>query len=158
MNQEQEIKKWYGGFFFVAIFAFIFVFMLNTSLVLGLTADDFIIKDKFDASFLLQTNHGCSFPPANFKEFICATIDTILSPLIPILFTLALIAFFWGVGKYVIQGASDEKAREQGKQIMIWGIVGLFVMVSVWGLVILVQDTFNLNDTPFNASQIKLGL
>jgi hypothetical protein len=97
----------------------------------------------------------CSFPPDTFKDFICATIGTILSPLIPILVTLALIAFFWGVGKYAISGANNEKSREQGKQIMLWGIIGLFVMVSVWGIVNIVEDTFDLDNAPFNAKQIK---
>ncbi|MBI2046367.1 MAG: hypothetical protein HYT28_03040 [Parcubacteria group bacterium] len=89
----------------------------------------------------------CSFPPATFKAFICATIETILSPLIPILFGLALVVFLWGVARYVIRGANDEKERTQGKQIMLWGIIGLFVMVSVWGLVKIVGGAFGLENT-----------
>ena len=99
---------------------------------------------------------SCAVPPNNFREFVCVITNNILSPLIPILITLAVIAFFWGVAKYVIQGAHDEKSREQGKQIMLWGIVGLFVMVSVWGLVTIVKNTFNLGDASFNARKIKI--
>ncbi|MBI5005357.1 MAG: hypothetical protein HZC03_02025 [Candidatus Lloydbacteria bacterium] len=100
---------------------------------------------------------SCTVPPRDFSALICIITNNILSPLIPILTTLALIAFFWGVAKYVIQGAHDEKSREQGKQIMLWGIIGLFVMVSVWGLVTVVKDTFNLGNAPFRANQVRIS-
>lgn len=99
---------------------------------------------------------SCNVPPRDFSELMCVVTNNILSPIIPILVTLALIAFFWGVAKYVIQGAHDEKSLEQGKQIMLWGIIGLFVMVSVWGLVAIVQNTFNLGSAPFNASDVQI--
>lgn len=59
-------------------------------------------------------------------------LDTIL---IPLAFTLCLFYFFWGVAKYIRVGAGSEKAAEQAKNVMVWGIVGLFVATSVWGLV-----------------------
>lgn len=98
----------------------------------------------------------CTVPPKNFSELMCVITYSILSPLIPILVTLALIAFFWGVARYAIKGADDEKAREQGKQIMIWGIIGLFVIVSVWGLVAVVQNTFNLGNASFKSGNVRI--
>ena len=58
---------------------------------------------------------------------------------IPIVFTLALLFFFWGVAKY-IRSAGEEK--EEGKKIMIWGVVGIAVMASIWGLVAWLQVEF----------------
>ena len=56
----------------------------------------------------------------------------------------SVVMFIWGVVQYVIN--SDEEAKkEKGKQFMIWGIIGLTVMVSVWGLVRIVGTTFNIN-------------
>jgi len=65
-------------------------------------------------------------------------IDTIFGAIVPILLTLALIYFMWGLVKYIMS-AGDEKARGDGKYMMIWGIIALFVMVSVWGLVASLQ-------------------
>lgn len=63
--------------------------------------------------------------------------DIVTKVLIPLVFTLALLFFFWGVAKYIwTQGDS----KEDGKKIMIWGIVALFVMSSVWGLVAFLQS------------------
>lgn len=56
--------------------------------------------------------------------------------LIPIVFSLALLLFFWGVVKYIW---SEGQGKAQGKQIMVWGVVALFVMTSIWGIVRFLQ-------------------
>jgi hypothetical protein len=61
---------------------------------------------------------------------------------VPVLFALALVVFLWGVTQFIMNSA-DENKRAQGKQFMVWGIIGLFVMFSVWGLVLLLQATIN---------------
>ncbi|MFA6270212.1 MAG: hypothetical protein WC657_03330 [Candidatus Paceibacterota bacterium] len=63
--------------------------------------------------------------------------------LIPLVFTLALFFFFWGVAKYIW---SEGTAKAEGRQIMIWGVVALFVMASVWGLVRFIQEEFNITN------------
>lgn len=65
------------------------------------------------------------------------------SYVVPIIFALAFVVFLWGVFQYV-KSAGDEAARETGKNHMIWGIVGLFVMGAVWGLVRVVSQTVGI--------------
>ncbi len=63
---------------------------------------------------------------------LLAAIYSLVSLFIPIVFTLALLYFFWGVALFIrTAGESDVK---EGKAKMIWGIVGLFVMTSIWGI------------------------
>lgn len=50
---------------------------------------------------------------------------------IPIVFALALLFFFWGVANYILKSGQE---KDEGKKIMVWGVVALFVMSSVWGL------------------------
>ena len=63
---------------------------------------------------------------------------------LPIVVALALLAFFWGLAKFIF-ASGDEDKRDDGKRIMIWGIVALFVMVSVWGLVNFVGDALGID-------------
>jgi hypothetical protein len=56
-----------------------------------------------------------------------------ITALVPILMTLALVVFIWGLIKYITSAGDPDKAKE-GKSIMIWGVIALFVMASVWGL------------------------
>lgn len=53
---------------------------------------------------------------------------------------IAVVWFIWNVFQYVIVG--DEAKKADSKQGMVWGIVAIFVMVSVWGLVAILQQTF----------------
>lgn len=68
---------------------------------------------------------------------------------IAIVVAIALLSFFWGLARYVFRIGGDEKAVENGKRIMKWGLIALFVMVSVWGIVVFFQRAFNL---PIEAS------
>ena len=67
----------------------------------------------------------------------------------PIVVALALLAFFWGLAVFIFN-TSDEKKRKGGLQIMIWGIIALFVMVSVWGIINVLQNTFSVGDRAVN--------
>ncbi len=66
--------------------------------------------------------------------------------LVPLVFAVALLVFVYGVVKYVI-AAHDSNDREEGRMFMIYGIVALFVMVSVWGLVAVLANTFNVGSS-----------
>ena len=61
-------------------------------------------------------------------------MDFLEGRIVPILMSLAMLVFIWGVLKF-IRNAGDEGERETGKQVMLWGLIGLFVMASVWSLV-----------------------
>lgn len=76
--------------------------------------------------------------------FIIVLINNVAVPLI---FALAFLVFLWGVFKYLIQGAGDQEKRKEGAQLVLWAIIGFFVMISVWGLVRILTGTFNLDST-----------
>ena len=77
-----------------------------------------------------------SQPNLNYFTLLGNQIIAVLRLLIPIVFSLAVIYFFWGLAKFIL-AAGDEEARAAGKQIMLWGVVAIFVMASVYGLVTL---------------------
>jgi fumarate reductase subunit D len=78
--------------------------------------------------------------PSIFKYIL----NLINSYIIPIIIGLAVVAFLWGMFK-LINAGDDEGKRKEAKDIIIYGIVGLFVMVSVWGLVNILVGTFGFN-------------
>lgn len=75
-------------------------------------------------------------------ETLLRSIGRLVGIALPIVVALALLAFFWGLVKFIF---SDKK--EEGKSIMIWGIVALFVMVAVWGLVRFVGSALGITPT-----------
>jgi len=76
-------------------------------------------------------------------EGLIAKIGRIIEVATPIVFALALLAFFWGLAVYIFNSGNDEK-KAQGKNIMIWGIIALFVMVSVFGIIRILRETLGI--------------
>ena len=73
--------------------------------------------------------------------------SSLISQLIILVASLALLAFFWGLTKYIWSLSGDKKNYEEGINIMKWGILALFIMVSIWGLVGFLQRGFGLDKT-----------
>ncbi len=63
---------------------------------------------------------------------------------IGVLVAVGLLVFFWGLVKFIFRVDGDEKVIESGKKLMVWGIIALFVMVSVWGIIRFMQMAFDL--------------
>jgi len=84
-------------------------------------------------------------PQTTFAGLINETIiKGILGPLVPLLISLAVVIFLYGVIVLIFSEGGEKK--EEGKQYMLWGIIGIFVMVSVWGLVNLLKGQFGLDN------------
>lgn len=73
---------------------------------------------------------------------ILCTVGDILALVVPVIVILGIVYFVWGVISYVV--GSDEEAKKKGRDRMIYGIIGLAVIVAVWGLVNILINTFNL--------------
>ena|SRR3989344_2219398 len=70
------------------------------------------------------------------------TLGQVISALIPIVFAVALLLFFWGLVKYIWGGAED---KDKAKNLMIWAVIALFVMSSVWGIVRLLRESVGID-------------
>lgn len=66
----------------------------------------------------------------------------------PVVVALALLGFFWGLATYLLNLGSggEDKDKKKGREIMVYGIITLFVMVSVWGIVNMIQATFQVGN------------
>jgi hypothetical protein len=91
--------------------------------------------------YVFKLNH------MGITNFIDSALDLITRVLIPLVFALCLLYFFWGVAKYIRSGAGGENAAKEGRQVMIWGIVGLFVAFSVWGIISFMKSELGLPPT-----------
>lgn len=75
------------------------------------------------------------------KFFTCFLTKII----VPFLFAMAIAAFIYGVFDFIRASANGEETGEK-KQFMVWGIIALAVMFSVWGLVGILQSTFHIGN------------
>ncbi len=94
-----------------------------------------------------NSSSGCPELTGNFKlqdvlgYFVCLVNNSV----IPFIFALATVMFIWGAVKFFIINSEEEAKREQGKQFMLWGIIALAVMLSMWALVGILRSTVGDN-------------
>ncbi|HEY4494423.1 MAG TPA: hypothetical protein VJB95_03300 [Candidatus Paceibacterota bacterium] len=81
-------------------------------------------------------------------SFLTNVNKEIINPLIVLLFALALVYFLYGVFEFLVGAASEEK-KTDGKSHMLWGIVGITIMMGVWTILGIVTRTLNID------SQVK---
>lgn len=77
---------------------------------------------------------------------LAKVLDNIVNPLVTLVFALATVIFLWGVYQYMISDADGGK-RAEGAQHILWGVVGMFIMVSVWGIIRFVLSTLDIPTT-----------
>lgn len=70
--------------------------------------------------------------------------NAILFPLMMLMMAVAFFMFLWGAYEYVL-GAADETSRTTGRSHMLWGIIGLLVMVSAYAILSLATSTFGVS-------------
>lgn len=91
-----------------------------------------------------------AFAASRLNDILTNITDT-FNEIIGILFIIATIVFFWGIIRY-LASAGDEKAKKDARNLITWGIVGLAVMASAWGIASLLTDYFLI---PFDG--LRLG-
>ncbi len=67
-------------------------------------------------------------------------IQNLLNAAVPLLLALGVVYFVWGVVQFVIAGG--EEAKTKGRDRVVYGIIGLAIIIGLWGIVNLVVNTF----------------
>lgn len=74
---------------------------------------------------------------------ILGTLNALFNGVMWLLIVVAIVAFFWGLVTYLFKLGSKEGAKG-GVKMMVWSVIALFVMVSIWGILRLLQQTFQV--------------
>ncbi|OGI57626.1 hypothetical protein A2906_00120 [Candidatus Nomurabacteria bacterium RIFCSPLOWO2_01_FULL_37_25] len=87
----------------------------------------------------------CSSAQTGTLYSMLCVIGNVLNAVVPILIALGVVYFVWGVVTYVI--SNDEEAKEKGRNRIIFGIIGLAIIIGLWGLVNILGRTFGIGST-----------
>ena len=77
-------------------------------------------------------------------ELLDRFVDVIIDPTILLVFTTGFLFFVWGLVQFLVDLRNGGE-HEEGKKHMLWGLVGMFVMASVYGIIALLDNTFELD-------------
>ncbi|OHA26853.1 MAG: hypothetical protein A3C06_02310 [Candidatus Taylorbacteria bacterium RIFCSPHIGHO2_02_FULL_46_13] len=67
-------------------------------------------------------------------------VQQIVNPVISLLIGIAIVVFLWGAVEFVAK-ADNPEGREVGKRHLVWGIIGLAIIFSVYGILNFIQGT-----------------
>lgn len=63
---------------------------------------------------------------------------------VPVIFSFTFAVFIWGVIKYFFLHSGEETKRAEGREFVLWGLVGMLILFSVWGFVNLLLSTLGI--------------
>jgi succinate dehydrogenase/fumarate reductase cytochrome b subunit len=89
---------------------------------------------------------------ASLNSFIGNVDILIINPLILFLFALAVVYFLYGVLEFLMNQENDEK-KTSGKSHMLWGVVGITIMLGVWTILGIVLNTLGISKSEINPEQ-----
>jgi hypothetical protein len=84
---------------------------------------------------------------------VFTSIQNIIEAALPVIVSIAVLLFLWGLVKYIAT-ADDAESRAESRGLMVWGVIIIFVMVSLWGLVNFLVDLFAFELTPLQPPQL----
>lgn len=70
-------------------------------------------------------------------------VDVIVNPVIYLMFAVALLVFLWGVAEFV-RNSNDSAGQSKGKTHILWGLIGMAIMVGAFAIIRLALGTFNI--------------
>ena len=79
---------------------------------------------------------------SNFKG-VLEEVGSVISILIPILSGIALIYFFWGLSKFILNSSKPEDIKK-GREYMLWGILVLFILFTFQTIIGLVSNELEI--------------
>ncbi len=82
--------------------------------------------------------------PPVLDKFLGSVVKEIVNPIILLLAAGAFVVFIWGVFQF-IREAGDEGKRAEGKQAILWGLIGLVVIFGAYGIINVALDTFSID-------------
>lgn len=95
-------------------------------------------------AFMVTSVAFAQEPNLNYFETLVTEVGDIVGALIPVIIGIGMVVILWGLVVFATS-AGDPDKRQSGIQTMIWGVVILFVMVALWGLVELVETLTGVN-------------
>lgn len=105
---------------------------------------------------LFQEIFGVKIAYASVDSFIANVNKLIINPLITFLFALAIVFFLYGVVEFMMNQDNEEK-KTTGKSHMLWGIVGLTIMMGVFTLMNIILKTFNIKGIVPEEGKVELS-
>lgn len=80
-------------------------------------------------------------------EFAARFSAVIVNPILALIFAAGMLVFVWGIVEYMWELSYKGENKNEGKQHMLWGLVGMFLMIAAYSVLRLIVNTVGANTT-----------
>lgn len=94
-------------------------------------------------SLFLSARAHAQFESQNITSLLKSISRLINDTIIPLFIAGTLAYIIYAVVTFIAAGDDSQKREERKKQIF-WGVIGLFVMLSIWGLIGVIGNSFSI--------------
>jgi hypothetical protein len=94
------------------------------------------------AASIPATTHADQGDIQDISDLI-SELGSLVNLTIPVVTGIAVLGFFWGLAQYIFK-AGDKEAKEEGRRIMVAGIIGLFLITAIGGIIQLLAESFGV--------------
>lgn len=88
--------------------------------------------------------------PGNLGQLANLFVSMIRDLILPLLASMTILAFLWGAGQFIGK-AGDKASHEKGKSMLTWGVIGLFLFVTIYGILSFLYNDFGFTSNSGNA-------
>lgn len=81
------------------------------------------------------------------SNLLVKVTDNIIAPILAVIFVLAFVYFVYGMYG-MISSPDDSEGRKNGRNSIMWGVIGMVIMLSAYGIIRLIAGTLDVPD-PF---------
>lgn len=109
----------------------------------------YLALSSFLALPLLTTAAGPEFDggaSGDASTFLGSILDFINDVLVPFILGIAFLLFVWGMFQYFIAGGANDEAKEKGKSLLTYAIIGFVVIIVFWGIINLLTSATGLDN------------
>ncbi len=103
----------------------------------------FFVVTLFLPLYMASAQSGVGQAIVNL-QIIFGRVAALVDQLLPLVFSLAILAFFWGIFRYVYSQSTEDKIS--GRNVMFWSLVAIFVMASLYGIIAVANVTLGINN------------
>jgi hypothetical protein len=75
-----------------------------------------------------------TFAALNGLKGLLIELLGMMNTVVAVVFGFALVFFFWGGAQFILNDAGNDKTREEGKKKILWSVIALFIMFSIYGI------------------------
>lgn len=113
-----------------------------------------VVATSFLPVLALAQSINPGTPNLGYFSSLLSSLNSLINTLFPLVFAAAVLGFLIGLGMYFL-GGGDEASKEKAMEVMKYGLIVLFVMFAVYGLIKLAASVLGVGlDSSINIPQI----